>query len=57
MIVATVNSLADLSGNAVAPTDCNGFSFIARVVNTSSSDSVFTKQTSIATTGMSGGGP
>ena len=43
MIVATANSLADLSGSTVAPTDWNGFSFIARIVSTSSSDSVFTE--------------
>ena len=54
MIVATANSLADLSGSTVAPTDWNGFSFIARIVSTSSSDSVFTKQKPIATMGVSG---
>ena len=37
--VATANSLADLSGSTVAPTDWIGFSFIARIVSTSSSDS------------------
>ena len=42
---------------AIAPTDWNGFSCIARIVSTSSSDSVFAKLKSIATMGMSGGGP
>ena len=57
MIVATANSLADLSRSTVAPAGWIGFSFIDRIVSTSSSVSMFAKQKSIATMGMSGGGP